>query len=68
MRPISYRIGYQDETKNINSVEFHPELSNDRHPVDGALVGADGALWPLHLPLKTTITQGSIQNSKSCDP
>jgi hypothetical protein len=52
MRPISYRIGYQDETKNINSVEFHPQLSNDRHhPVDGAVVGA-GSLWPLHLPLK----------------
>jgi hypothetical protein len=25
---------------NINSVEFHPQLSNNRHPVDGALVGA----------------------------
>jgi hypothetical protein len=67
MKPISYRISYQDETKNINSVEFHPQLSNNRHPVDGGLVGA-GPLWPLHLPLKATITQGSIQNSKVCDP
>jgi len=25
---------------NINSVEVHPQLSNNRHPVDGALVGA----------------------------
>ncbi len=45
MRPISYRIGIQGETKNINSVEVHPQLSNNRHPVDGALVGA-GSLWP----------------------
>jgi len=29
-----------------NSVEDHPQLSNDKHPVDGALVGA-GSLWPL---------------------
>jgi hypothetical protein len=25
---------------NVNSVEIHPQLSNIRHPVDGALVGA----------------------------
>jgi len=25
---------------NINSVEVHPELSNNGYPVDGALVGA----------------------------
>jgi hypothetical protein len=30
---------------NINSVEVHPQLSKNRHPVDGALVGA-GSLWP----------------------
>jgi len=29
---------------NINSVEVHPQLSNNSHPVDGALVGA-GSLW-----------------------
>jgi hypothetical protein len=29
-----------------NSVEDHPQLSRNRHPVDGALVGA-GSLWPL---------------------
>jgi hypothetical protein len=28
-----------------NSVEYHPQLSHNRHPVDGALVGA-GSLWP----------------------
>jgi hypothetical protein len=30
---------------NINSVEVHPQLSNSRHPVDGAMVGV-GWLWP----------------------
>jgi hypothetical protein len=30
---------------NINSVELHPQLSNNGHAVDGALVGA-GSLWP----------------------
>jgi hypothetical protein len=44
MRPISYRIGDQVKS-NINSVEVHPQLSNNRHPVDGALVGA-GSLSP----------------------
>jgi hypothetical protein len=33
---------------NINSVEVHPHLSNNRDPVDGALVGA-GSLWPKKL-------------------
>jgi hypothetical protein len=31
-------------TTNINSVEVHPQLSYNGHPVDGALVGA-GSLW-----------------------
>jgi len=30
---------------HINSVEVHRQLSNNWHPVDGALVGA-GSLWP----------------------
>jgi len=30
---------------NGNSVEDHSQLSHNRHPVDGALVGA-GSLWP----------------------
>jgi hypothetical protein len=46
MRLISYRIGYQGETK-INSVEVHPQLNNNRHLVDGALVGVAGSLWPI---------------------
>jgi len=28
-----------------NSVEDHPQPSHNRHPVDGALLGA-GSLWP----------------------
>ncbi len=31
---------------NINSAEVHPQLSNKKHPVDGALVGAGSPLWP----------------------
>jgi hypothetical protein len=30
---------------NINSVEVYPQLSNNGHPVDGAMVG-DGSLCP----------------------
>jgi len=30
---------------NINSVEVHPQLSNNQHPVDGALIDAV-SLWP----------------------
>jgi hypothetical protein len=45
MRPTSYRIGYQGDTKYELSNYGHPELSNNGHPVDGVLVGA-GSLWP----------------------
>jgi hypothetical protein len=38
---------------NINSVEVHPQLSNNGHPVDGALVGAAGSLWPMPTPCTT---------------
>jgi hypothetical protein len=31
---------------NINSVELHPQPSNNGHPVGGVLVSA-GSLWPL---------------------
>jgi hypothetical protein len=44
MRPISYRIGYQGETKILTPVEIHPQMSNNNiHPVDGALVGGAGS-------------------------
>jgi hypothetical protein len=36
-------MGYQNETSN-NLVEGHPQLSHNRLPVDGALVGV-GSLW-----------------------
>jgi hypothetical protein len=32
----------------MNSVEFHPKVSNNRHPMDGALVD-DGLVWPKNL-------------------
>jgi hypothetical protein len=40
-----------------NSVEGHPQLSHNRHPLDGALVGA-GSLWP---------TQYSTSHRKSTE-
>jgi hypothetical protein len=30
---------------NINSIEFHSQLNNNAHPMDGTLVGAS-SLWP----------------------
>jgi hypothetical protein len=45
MRLISYKIGYQELKPYTNSVEVHSQLSNNRHPVDGELVGA-GSLRP----------------------
>jgi len=32
--------------QNINSGEVHRQLSNNRYPVDGALGGGAGSLWP----------------------
>jgi len=40
---------------NINSIEIHPQLMNNGHPVDDDLVGA-GSLWP------SLITNGIICN------
>jgi len=43
LKPISYIT-----TKlkpNITSIEVHPQVSNNRHPVDGALVDAN-SMWP----------------------
>jgi len=44
MRPISYRNGYQHQTKILTQGKVHKHLSNNGHPVDGVLVGA-GSLW-----------------------
>jgi hypothetical protein len=40
MRPISYRIDFQSDNQNINSLDVHPQLSNKGHPLDGLLAGA----------------------------
>jgi hypothetical protein len=47
-----------------NSVEVHPQLSNNRHPVDGALVGA-GSLWPTCSRLGNCL---EFQTCFSCRP
>jgi len=50
----------------MNSVEVHPQLSNNRHPVDGALVGA-GSLWSKnrYLPaLHYSVTDGALPEPK----
>jgi hypothetical protein len=39
-----FHKGLPKVKSDINSVEVHPQLSDDSHPVDGALVGA-GSLW-----------------------
>ncbi len=39
---------------NINGVEVHPQLSNNDHPVDGAVVGA-GSMWPNQMYLTLQI-------------
>jgi hypothetical protein len=42
-----------------NSVEDHPQLSHNRHPVDGALVGV-GSLWPSYFLFKGAGEQGFL--------
>jgi len=36
---------------NINLVDIHAQLSNNGHPMDGALVGAR-SLWPCYRSFK----------------
>jgi hypothetical protein len=45
MRPIFFRIGHQGETQILTRFKVHPQLNDNGHPVDGALVGA-GSLCP----------------------
>jgi hypothetical protein len=48
---------------NINSVKVHPQLSDNGHPVDGALVGV-GSHWRLgqaKVPVHPGPFQGHIQ-------
>jgi len=42
MRPIFLHNWLPRVKPNINSVEVHPQLRNNGHPVDGVLVGAGG--------------------------
>jgi hypothetical protein len=45
-----------------NSVEDHPKLSHNRHPVDGALVHAS-SLWPLKGMLDVNILSNYFLSS-----
>jgi hypothetical protein len=54
MWPTSYGMGYHGETRYINSVEVHAQLSHKRHqPADGVLVvqvhSGPLSLWVLSL-------------------
>jgi hypothetical protein len=52
---------------NINSVEVHPQLNNNRHPVDGVLVGA-GSMWPTQHclgPPQSLLQTKSLQKKSS---
>jgi hypothetical protein len=66
MRPISYRIGYQDEIKILTQLRMKSkyelswgssQLSNNGHRVDIALVGA-GSLWHSDPTLKNRFSHG----------
>jgi hypothetical protein len=48
---------------NVNSVEVHSQLSNNRHPLDGALVVA-GSLWP-HIASCQTLDLNKIHLQKN---
>jgi hypothetical protein len=47
---------------NITSVEVHPQLSNNGHPVDDVLVGA-GSLLPKHKYLNPVFKIQYLQTS-----
>jgi hypothetical protein len=61
MRPISCRIGLPRWNQMLNSVEVHPQLSINRQPMYGALVGV-GSLWPYHstFPFTHQVKQNSV--------
>jgi hypothetical protein len=49
---------------NVNSVEVHPQLSNNGHPVDGALVG----LWFADFGLPNLVCRvACVQKSWAAD-
>jgi len=49
---------------NINSVEVHPQLSDNRHPVDGALVGYPSPPG-LHLICSLPLMKGQKAHGKT---
>ncbi len=52
---------------NINSVEVHPQLTYNGHPVDGALVGAS-SLWPCKLKAFSGQVFTSVEQLLLFDP
>jgi hypothetical protein len=44
MGPIFLQNWVTNVKPNINSVDVHPQVSKNKHPVDGAQVGT-GSLW-----------------------
>jgi hypothetical protein len=51
---------------NINSVEVHPQLSNNGHPVDGALVGAGEDDNSLYISTQNVSQLSFLTIKKSC--
>jgi hypothetical protein len=49
---------------NTNSVEIHPQLSNNEHPVDGLLVGA-GSLWQKYVYVPPSPTPNNLRGKQS---
>jgi hypothetical protein len=49
-----------------NSVEVHPQLSHNKHPVDdGALVGAAGSLWLSKGARQCSMRLGGVFSTRS---
>jgi len=49
---------------NINSVEVRPQLSNSRHPVDGALVVVVHCGRKIVISLHYSVTDGTLPEPK----
>jgi hypothetical protein len=57
MRPIFLQNWVTKVKPNMNSVEVHAQLSNNRHPEDGVQVGA-GSVWPLRSTMGNFLFEG----------
>jgi hypothetical protein len=49
---------------NTNSVEVHPQLSNNQHPVDDLPVGA-GSLWQKYVYVPPSPTPNNLRGKQS---